>query len=178
MNSPQRVSHLKVLFPTIPILQSKPVNEVRKKGKPAKQPPPQKPKKYKKKPIPSALREASWILKCGKVFEHKCNVEWCPNVINAFDFQAGHNIPESKGGPTNIDNLIPICGRCNNSMGDRYTIDEWNSILGYQKKDFFPNPLPLQKSHGERNLVEPNSQVEKAAPVKKGFSRYFCCCFG
>ncbi len=171
MNQTKRVSHLKILFPTLPPLQPKPVH---KKGRPPKQQS-ETSKKYKKKPIPAALREACWILKCGKVFEHKCNVDWCPNVMTAFDFQAGHNIPESKGGPTNIDNLIPICGRCNNSMGDRYTIDEWNSILGGQKKEYFPNPLPLQKSHGERNLVVSNSEKEVARPVKKGVSRFFCC---
>ncbi len=38
----------------------------------------------------------------------------------------GHNIPESKGGKTTINNLIPICGDCNRSMGDRYTIDEFS----------------------------------------------------
>ena len=27
-----------------------------------------------------------------------------------------------------ISNLYPLCSRCNVSMGDRYTIDEWNAI--------------------------------------------------
>jgi hypothetical protein len=59
----------------------------------------------------------------------KCSVDWCKNPINAYNFQAGHNIPESKGGKTSVENLVPICDRCNSSMGDRYTIDEWN-LLG------------------------------------------------
>jgi 5-methylcytosine-specific restriction endonuclease McrA len=85
-------------------------------------------KKYKKKAIPKALREQVWIQKVGNTFQTKCCVQWCENQINAFNFQAGHNIPESKGGATTVENLIPICDRCNCSMGDRYTIDEWNQL--------------------------------------------------
>ena len=83
---------------------------------------------YRKQKISIALREAVWIEKMGKVFSAKCPVTWCPNTISVFDFQSGHNIPESKGGKTTIDNLVPICSRCNLSMGDRYTIDEWSAM--------------------------------------------------
>ena len=82
---------------------------------------------YKKAKIPVALREQVWIKKMGRVFEGKCAVDWCNNNITVFDFQSGHNVPESKGGKTTIDNLIPICSRCNLSMGNNYTIDEWCS---------------------------------------------------
>lgn len=85
-------------------------------------------KKYKKKSIPKALKEQVWLQKMGKVFESKCPIVWCENRINSFDFHTGHNIPESKGGKTTIDNLIPICDRCNTSMGDRFTIDDWNKL--------------------------------------------------
>jgi 5-methylcytosine-specific restriction endonuclease McrA len=81
---------------------------------------------YKKGKIPKALREQVWLKDMGQVFQGKCKVVWCQNNISAFDFQCGHNIPESKGGQTSLDNLIPICGRCNISMGSGYTIDEWN----------------------------------------------------
>ena len=50
------------------------------------------------------------------------------NTINVFNFQVGHNIPESKGGTLSLNNLKPICGRCNFSMGNNYTIDEWNNF--------------------------------------------------
>ena len=81
--------------------------------------------KYKKHKIPRALREAVWIHYSGKVFERKCFTPWCKNNINAFDFQTGHRIPESKGGSTAMDNLTPICCRCNLSMGNQYTFAEW-----------------------------------------------------
>jgi 5-methylcytosine-specific restriction endonuclease McrA len=84
--------------------------------------------KTRKEKIPAALREQVWIQKAGKVFEKKCNIVWCENTITAFDFQCGHNIPESKGGKTTLENLIPICSRCNLSMSDKYSIDEWNEL--------------------------------------------------
>ena len=78
--------------------------------------------------IPKALREQVWLQFNGKIYEHKCNIYWCKNVIDVFNFQVGHNIPESKGGPTVLENLRPICSSCNLSMGNRYTIDEWNKL--------------------------------------------------
>ncbi len=89
-----------------------------------------RPKKLKKKPIPKAIREQVWLRTFGKVFESKCKTSWCQNMINVWDFHAGHNIPESKGGPTKLENLVPICSRCNLSMGDTYTFTEWNSVEG------------------------------------------------
>jgi len=76
----------------------------------------------KKSPIPRALREQVWITFIGKKFEHKCLVTWCENTITVFNFEAGHMIPESKGGTLSIDNLRPICSKCNKSMGNSYTI--------------------------------------------------------
>lgn len=98
--------------------------------------------KGKKEKITAALREAVWIQKMGRVFEAKCPVVWCPNRITVFDFQSGHNVPESKGGKTNIDNLLPICARCNICMGDRYTIDEWSTMYMSLEK---PKPKVLPK---------------------------------
>jgi 5-methylcytosine-specific restriction endonuclease McrA len=81
-----------------------------------------------KKQIPKALREQVWKSALGPVFESKCVVSWCQNTITVFDFEVGHNLPESKGGATSLENLRPICGRCNKSMGNRYSIDEWNRL--------------------------------------------------
>jgi 5-methylcytosine-specific restriction endonuclease McrA len=97
-------------------------------------------KKKRKANIPVALREAVWITRFGRVFAHKCSTSWCPNTITVFDFQSGHNVPESKGGPTTINNLFPLCARCNLSMGDRYTLDEW-STLGSPP----PEPKPVSR---------------------------------
>lgn len=83
------------------------------------------PAKKRKAKIPAAVQEAIWITKMGRVFEGKCLTTWCPNTITVFDFHAGHDIPESKGGSIAVENLFPICARCNQSMGDRYTFQQW-----------------------------------------------------
>jgi len=73
-----------------------------------------------------AVREQCWLAHCGEVFKTKCAVTWCKNEITVFDFHVGHNTPKSKGGPDSIANLKPICARCNTSMSNSFTIDEWN----------------------------------------------------
>ena len=84
--------------------------------------------------IPKALREQVWIQYYGSVFHNKCPTRWCQNRVNVFDFQVGHNVPESKGGSTTIDNLVPLCGRCNLSMSNNYTFDEWSATFGSRKR--------------------------------------------
>ena len=93
--------------------------------------------KDRKKKIPVAFREQIWLRDCGRSFEAKCRVSWCQNRMTVFDFQAGHNIPESKGGLTIPSNLFPICSRCNQSMSDNYTIQEWIILSKPKKKGWF-----------------------------------------
>ena len=78
--------------------------------------------------IPKALREQVWLRHIGKKYQSKCKIVWCENIISVFDFQSGHDIPESHGGETSIENLVPICSRCNLSMSNTYTIKEWNQF--------------------------------------------------
>lgn len=81
-----------------------------------------------KKSIPKAVREQVWITYFGKKFDHKCHINWCKNKITVFDFECGHNIPSSKGGNISLENLRPICSRCNKSMSNNYTIDQWQAM--------------------------------------------------
>ncbi len=85
-------------------------------------------KRTKRPIIPKALKEQVWLKYNGRVFDSKCYVPWCKNKITVYDMECGHNIPHSKGGPTTLENLRPICSRCNKSMSDNYTIDEWNDF--------------------------------------------------
>ena len=89
---------------------------------------PNKRGKYKKKSIPKALRQQTWIRYFGKKFEHKCYTSWCKNKIDVFNFHVGHDIPESKGGKLELENLRPICSNCNLSMSNNYTIGNWNKL--------------------------------------------------
>jgi 5-methylcytosine-specific restriction endonuclease McrA len=81
-----------------------------------------------KQKIPKALREQIWLRDMGKKYEGKCKIIWCENKISVFDFQCGHDTPESHGGETILENLVPICSRCNLSMSNTYTIKEWNLL--------------------------------------------------
>jgi len=85
-------------------------------------------KKTVKAKIPKALREQVWLKYNHRVYDSKCYIRWCSNKVSVYDYEVGHNIPESKGGLTVIENLRPICSRCNRSMSDSYTIDEWNNF--------------------------------------------------
>ena len=82
-----------------------------------------------KEPIPKRIRELVWTTHNGETFAHKCYVSWCDNTINVFNFQVGHDIPESKGGTIDIENLKPICASCNLSMSNKYTITEWSKLI-------------------------------------------------
>jgi len=110
--------------------------------------------KRRKQNIPKAVKEQLWVRDMGCVFEGKCKVTWCTNKVTVFDFQCGHNIPESKGGETALPNLQAICARCNTSMGDRYTIDEWS------------------KKH---ETVVPSVNIPKPVPMPKSIWRFFQC---
>lgn len=149
----QMSSLLKGIEPPKAPLSKKPTKSRGKrqlKPKPEPKPEPkEKAKPYKKQRIPVALREQVWIKQMGKVFDGKCPTTWCQNTITVYDFQSGHNIPESKGGPTTLDNLIPLCSRCNLSMGNEYTFDEWCKI---------------------------SEQAQKTVEVVQPPKKWWCCC--
>jgi 5-methylcytosine-specific restriction endonuclease McrA len=126
-------------------------------------------KKYKKANIPKALREQVWLKTFGKIYEHNCHIKWCSNIINVFDFHVGHDIPESKGGTLTIDNLKPICARCNLSMSDNYTISEWQNF-----KSKADDVKPKIVSNKDNNEKEKNDK-EKIIPPKYRNKRCFNC---
>ena len=82
----------------------------------------------RKKHIPASLREQTWLNYCGTNFHHKCHVTWCTHMMNVFNFEVGHDIPESRGGSLDLSNLRPICSKCNRSMGDEFTIQQFSLI--------------------------------------------------
>ncbi len=70
--------------------------------------------------INKALRAAVW----NTYFDRHagCALCWCGcgREIDMMDFECGHVIAASLGGPTTLENLRPICGVCNKSMGTRH----------------------------------------------------------
>ena len=86
--------------------------------------------------IPKALREQLWLKYNGERYTAKCYIRWCRNDIDVFNYHVGHNVPQSKGGGLNLENLRPICSRCNLSMSNIYTIDEWQLLGNPIKKSW------------------------------------------
>lgn len=122
-----------------------------------------------KEKIPKALREQVWLTHNGKKYQSKCNVIWCKNKITVFDFQSGHNIPESKGGVTDISNLRPICSRCNLSMGDTYSIDEWSKLSKpISKWKLFWQSLNCFKKCKQLDIKESGTKSSQSHTNQKG----------
>ena len=71
---------------------------------------------YKKKAIPKSLKMLVWHTYIGKeVGLAKCLC--CKNKeITQMDFDCGHVVAESRGGVTTVNNMRPICTKCNRSM--------------------------------------------------------------
>ena len=75
--------------------------------------------KVKKETIPKAVRIKVWSAYIG-ADEAKGKCFCCRDkVIDQQDFQCGHIQSEHNGGKVNIQNLRPICGTCNQSMGTK-----------------------------------------------------------
>jgi hypothetical protein len=76
-----------------------------------------KKKSVGKEKIPATLRNSIWNLYIGS--DKKNGTCFCCNTetISTANFQCGHIISEKEGGKLTINNLRPVCGLCNKSMG-------------------------------------------------------------
>lgn len=81
--------------------------------------PPRAVKRRRKDYIPKVLKIAVWThyigIEKGTSICKVCDT----NTISQLDFHCGHIQAEAEGGPTCLTNLMPICGKCNTSMGKR-----------------------------------------------------------
>jgi 5-methylcytosine-specific restriction endonuclease McrA len=79
--------------------------------------------KKKKQSIPKQVRTIVWNHYIGEdIIKHKCLC--CKKVtITNTNFDVGHVLSEKNGGTHEINNLRPICGSCNHSMGIENMID-------------------------------------------------------
>lgn len=67
-----------------------------------------------RKSIPVHIRRAVWEQAFSTLYG---NCPCCQDKINAFTFEVGHIHAHTNGGSINLDNLKPICNKCNKSMG-------------------------------------------------------------
>jgi len=100
-------------------------------------------KKYKKAKIPATVKNIIWKKYMGNGIEGLCPC--CKTeIISALNFHAGHIIPECQGGPTTVDNLIPLCPLCNTSMArrDYYSFTEKWNLAKLSKDHSIGEPIP------------------------------------
>jgi hypothetical protein len=70
----------------------------------------------KRKSIPKKIRVETWKNTFGNRMDGACYC--CREVLDAMgSWEAGHIISQAEGGPDTADNLRPVCGTCNKSMG-------------------------------------------------------------
>lgn len=82
--------------------------------------------------LTQSLRFACWNKYIGQdIAKAKC---FCCNTIDIWQqqFEAGHVKARNKGGKNNIENLRPICSKCNREMGDSNMFDFMDK-MSYKK---------------------------------------------
>jgi hypothetical protein len=82
-----------------------------------------KEKPHKKIQIPKAIKKMVWNLHVGSSVAETVCLCCQQEQITMLHFHCGHVVPESKGGLNTIENLRPICGPCNMSMGTQHMKD-------------------------------------------------------
>jgi len=88
----------------------------------------------KRKTIPKAVKITLWNKFFGEDnAKGKCEV--CQREIKMTEFDAGHIIAVTNGGSDNLDNLAPVCGTCNKSMGTQ-------NLQDFKTVYFLPSSSP------------------------------------
>lgn len=105
---------------------------------------------WKKHQIPKSVRNCLW----DEYFteDHakgKCYV--CQQEIKISNFEAGHVVAATNGGSDNIENLRPLCGLCNKSMGSK-NLEEFKTYYHRSK---------AKHNNNENNSDSPSSEGEK-----------------
>ena len=88
----------------------------------------------KKEIISATIKDAVWRREIGSanLFEIKCPI--CRiNIITSRNFQCGHILARARGGCISVNNLRPICGYCNSSMGSIH-MDIYIATLWYGRE--------------------------------------------
>mgnify|MGYP003653419957 FL=1 len=97
-----------------------------------------------RKSIPKTLKNKVWDTYIGKKKGvGKCFC--CRCDIDSKNFDCGHVISVRDGGPTNLENLRPICAPCNKSMG--------TENMKLFKDEYFP------EGNLVTNLINVNTRV-------------------
>lgn len=84
--------------------------------------------------VPKVLKDRVWDVCVGKEKGvGQCYV--CAKQIDSKNFHCGHIVSVYDGGPTQLDNLKPICSVCNSSMGTQ-------NLEEFKARFFTPSSQP------------------------------------
>ena len=109
----------------------------------------------KKKGISKSLRCKVWNKWVGDTIGQTMCIVCQNNKISMMEFECGHIISEANGGNTDIDNLLPICGICNKSMGTMHM------------EEFVSSQFPKNM-----NSFKERKYSSMSKPKKSGFSLF------
>lgn len=87
----------------------------------------------KRKTIPAPLKRDCWNKWIGPNVAHTYCLCCNQHKISMNDFEAGHVISDAEGGELSVDNLKPICSKCNKSMGKK-NMNDFIKECGYDKR--------------------------------------------
>lgn len=115
--------------------------------------------------IPATVRNSVWIKYIGN--ERGTSKCFCCGYqdIDRGNYECGHIISRHSGGTCHIDNLRPICGLCNKSMGT-LNMEEFMKTYGFIKPPYWKGmpPLPV-------NLIDFEEVPQSSLPVKIDLTR-------
>jgi len=91
--------------------------------------------KHKRKSIPKAVKDKVWDTYVG-VYKGVGLCYSCDCEIDSKKFDCGHIVAAAKGGENIVENLRPVCGTCNRSMGTQ-NMNEFKSMYFKKQKKWY-----------------------------------------
>lgn len=76
-----------------------------------------------KKPLSGRFRQINWAKHVGTQTGACLCFTGCGKEITQLDFECGHIIAEAHGGASSHSNIVPICSKCNRSMGTESMVE-------------------------------------------------------
>ena len=104
--------------------------------------------------ISKALKDSVFSKYCQSYDNAFCYVG-CGEKITPFNFECGHVVSINDDGETTLDNLRPICSRCNKSMGTK-NMEDFIKECGFKKFPVTHTPVPQtpQSSPTQSTIIQ------------------------
>lgn len=128
---------------------------------------------------PAAVRTATWNNFIGEDFAKSQCYVGCGSTISVNNFECGHILARSKGGDTTLQNLRPICGKCNRSMGNKnmkdfiikygFDSDLLNENIKKNKKSIMVIKIIIKRQNSLRNIFKKNKLKCLKKKIRKSY---------